>query len=180
MWEWTFPYYTTSRLAIASYAHVFRSSSRVPALRRRLRDKPKKRLRWKLGWLQTQQEEPDTIFRYSVGETKGWEPEKKGTKGHGGRERKEWEREVLQGQKAGEIGGKCATIISISQSKKGLMVRNQKNRGAAENARYESTEISKSPYPPAHYSMVTWWQVQWSRPDKKYKTLFPISLRNET
>lgn len=34
---------------------------------------------------------------------KGWEPEKKGTKGHGGRERNEWEREVLQGQKAGEI-----------------------------------------------------------------------------
>ena len=59
----------------------------------------------------------------------------------------EWEREVLQGQKAGEIGGNCATIINISQSKKGLMVRNQENRGGAENARYGSTEVSKSPYP---------------------------------
>lgn len=120
-----------------------------------MRDKPKERLRGKLGWLQTQQEEPDTIFRYSVGEKKGWEPEKKGAKGHGGRNRNEWEREVLQGQKAGEIGGNCATIISISQSKKGLMVKNQENRGGAENARYESTEISKRHYPPPHYSMVT-------------------------
>ena len=59
----------------------------------------------------------------------------------------EWEREVLQGQKAGEIGGNCATISNISQSKKGLMVRNQENRGGAENARYVSTEVSKSPYP---------------------------------
>ena len=27
------------------------------------------------------------------------------------------------------------------------MVRNQENRGGAENARYVSTEVSKSPYP---------------------------------
>jgi len=47
------------------------------------------------------------------------------------------------------IRGNCAKIIIISQSKKGLMVRNQENRGGAENARYGSTEVSKSPYPPS-------------------------------
>lgn len=50
-------------------------------------------------------------------------------------------------KKTGEKGGNCATIINISQSKKGLMVRNQENRGGAENVRYGSTEVSKSPYP---------------------------------
>ena len=34
------------------------------------------------------------------------------------------------------------------------MVRNQENRGGAENARYESTEISKSPYP---LPTIQWW-----------------------
>lgn len=67
--------------------------------------------------------------------------------GGGGRERNEWEREVLQGQRAGEIEGNCTAILNISESKKGLKVRNQENRGGAENARYGSREVSKDSHP---------------------------------
>ena len=73
--------------------------------------------------------------------------EKRGWGGGGERERNEWEREVLQGQRAGEIGGNCATILNISESKKGLKIRNQENRAGAENAKYGSREVSKDPHP---------------------------------
>lgn len=85
-----------------------------------MRDKPKERLRGKLGWLQTQQEEPDTIFPYSVGEKRGGSPRKRGRKGtedgRGTSGRGKFYKGKKQEKSEGEIAQK---LLIVRNEKKG-------------------------------------------------------------